>query len=119
MRNRASNTFKKLRMFFVACGLAILCACSAEVHERAGRSTSALDIRPNQSLGHPATQSSTWFDADPSRAVDGNTDGDFSHGSVTHTGPDPQAWWQVDLSRQRWIDTIEIYGRTDCCADRL
>ncbi|MFB9579538.1 glycoside hydrolase N-terminal domain-containing protein [Streptomyces yanii] len=78
--------------------------------------------RHNLALGQPATQSTTYLGAGPTRAVDGNTDGAFKNGSVTHTNlqGDPQAWWQVDLGASRSIDTVEVWNRTDpCCAGRL
>jgi alpha-L-fucosidase 2 len=51
--------------------------------------------------------------------VDGNTDGNFSNNSVTHTQVENQAWWQVDLERVQSIGTISVWNRTDCCADAL
>jgi alpha-L-fucosidase len=75
---------------------------------------------PNLSLGKPATQKSTGYDAPASRAVDGNTDGAWGSGSVTHTAePESQAWWQVDLGSSTALDNVNIWNRTDCCADRL
>lgn len=52
-------------------------------------------------------------------AVDGNTDGNWSDNSVTHTWNVPNAWWQVDLGAGFTISTITIWNRTDCCGDRL
>lgn len=67
-----------------------------------------------------ATQSSTIYDGFASNAVDGNTNGTFSLGSVTHTDYDMNAWWQVDLGSVYNISHIEIWNRTDqCCIDRL
>src|ERR1700736_1381848 len=54
-----------------------------------------------------------------SSAVDGNTDGNFGNGSVTHTNADANAWWQVDLGTSATITSITIWNRTDCCSDRL
>src|SRR5262249_30429558 len=54
----------------------------------------------NLAQGKAASQSSTlpgYSTAGPGSAVDGNTDGNFSNGSVTHTNLDANAWWQVDL----------------------
>jgi hypothetical protein len=52
-------------------------------------------------------------------AVDGNPDGNFFDGSVTHTNDDPYAWWQVDLRTSYTISSINIWNRTDCCGTRL
>lgn len=92
---------------------------------RAGRmatsATVGVDVvLPNVALGKPASQKGVGWDGVPSRAVDGNTDGNYGAGSVTHTTePSYQAWWQVDLGRSVPVDEIEIWNRTDCCADRL
>ncbi|MFI6812417.1 alpha-L-fucosidase [Nonomuraea sp. NPDC050328] len=77
-------------------------------------------VLPDLAQGKPATQQSTGYDAPASRAVDGNTDGAFWAGSVSHTAePARQAWWQVDLGAAASLDSVEIWNRTDCCADRL
>lgn len=54
-------------------------------------------------------------------AIDGNTNGVWSGGSVTHTGSAVVGnWWQVNLGSIRKIDKIEIYNRSDdCCIGRL
>ena len=75
--------------------------------------------RANLADHKPATQSSTLFGADAARAVDGNTDGNFSDNSVTHTDLDAPSWWQVDLGTTTSIGTVMLYNRTDCCASRL
>jgi F5/8 type C domain len=54
-----------------------------------------------------------------SAAVDGNTDGDYWDGSVSHTDEGTNAWWQVDLGASSTIHTINIWNRTDCCNSRL
>jgi alpha-L-fucosidase 2 len=51
--------------------------------------------------------------------VDGNTNGTFSAGSVTHTNYDTNAWWQVNLGATYQLDSIQLWNRTDCCANRL
>src|SRR5260370_77855 len=80
-------------------------------------------LLPNVAQGKAATQSSTlsgWGSmAAASNAVDGNTDGNFIHGSVSHTNQDANAWWQVDLGASAAVDSISIWNRTDCCSDRL
>jgi hypothetical protein len=73
----------------------------------------------NHALGKAALQSSAIEGAAAGRAVDGVTDGRWSAGSVTHTGFDAQAWWEVDLGAGVDVDTIDVWPRTDCCTDRL
>ncbi len=51
--------------------------------------------------------------------MDGNTDGIYASGSVSHTNSNAQAWWQVDLGSVRGIGDVVIYNRTDCCSARL
>jgi hypothetical protein len=104
-----------LTAFGLACG-------GPELEGRLASSQSALGSASylNMAVGKQASQSSTAFGGEASRAVDGNTDGSWSIGSVTHTGFDNQAWWEVDLKAISWIQTIRVWGRTDpCCIDRL
>jgi hypothetical protein len=84
---------------------------------------SATPTASNLALGRPAMQSSTLagYGSTPAAgsAVDGNTDGSFFDGSVTHTNLDNNAWWQVDLGTSATISSVVIYNRTDCCGSRL
>ncbi|MFJ7491536.1 alpha-L-fucosidase [Streptomyces sp. NPDC097727] len=92
---------------------------------RHGRLTTTTAVKvtvapENLARDKPATQKSTAWDAPASRAVDGNTDGSFESGSVTHTAePSSQAWWQVDLGASKSLSAVDIWNRTDCCSDRL
>jgi hypothetical protein len=79
----------------------------------------STDPPSNLAQGMTATQSSTIFGGDPSRVVDGNTNGNFSAASVSHTNAEANAWWQVDLGALGSISRVVIWGRTDCCGDRL
>ena len=40
-------------------------------------------------------------------------------GSVTHTNYNGLQYWQIDLGRVYKIHHITIYGRTDCCSERI
>ncbi|WNR45548.1 galactose-binding domain-containing protein [Paenibacillus roseipurpureus] len=73
----------------------------------------------NVALNKPATQSSTSYNAYASRAVDGNSDGNWNAGSVSHTSTEANAWWQVDLGSVQDIHNIQVFNRTDCCGARL
>ena len=60
------------------------------------------------------TQSSNYMDAVASRAIDGNTDGDYEKGSVSHTGANANdPWWEVDLGAEKALNRIAIWARTD------
>ncbi len=69
--------------------------------------------------GASASQSSTGWNGVASKAIDGNTDGVYWNGSVTHTQITSNSWWQVNLGQDRPIDEIVLHNRTDCCAERL
>ncbi|GAA1528273.1 alpha-L-fucosidase [Kribbella lupini] len=74
----------------------------------------------NLALGRTASQSSEYETAAPAaRAVDGNRDGGFWNGSLSHTAEQDEAWWQVDLESRRPIGGVTIFNRTDCCIARL
>ena len=79
----------------------------------------SIDPLENVALGKRVIQSSTAFGGDASRAVDGKTDGDFGHQSVTHTNFQSKPWWQVDLDKEETIRQINIFNRTDTAQERL
>ncbi len=74
------------------------------------------DVAVNKAAAQSSTYSASTI---ASKAVDGNTDGNFWDGSVSHTNQDANAWWQVDLGASATVGTIVIWNRTDCCGDRL
>jgi hypothetical protein len=73
-----------------------------------------LGVQSNLALGRSATQSSTWNGQSAQLAIDDNTGG-----IVSHTNLDAHAWWQLDLGSSYWLSRINIWNRTDCCAERL
>jgi len=70
----------------------------------------------NLSKGKPCAQSSN---ASCGKALDGNINGDFSKGSCSATSKEDPAWWYVDLQDEFHISEVHVFGRTDCCGDRL
>ena len=74
----------------------------------------------NLALNGVANQSSTTHNGEASRAIDGNTNGNYSSNSVTHTAAEDNAWWTLDLATESNVEEIKIYNRTDnCCVNRL
>lgn len=76
----------------------------------------------NLALTGTATQSSTYIGAqnlEAKNAIDGNTDGNVWHNSVTHTQGENRPWWQVDLLGMFDLDLIVLWNRTDSCPERL
>ncbi|RED94621.1 putative secreted protein (Por secretion system target) [Marinoscillum furvescens DSM 4134] len=74
----------------------------------------------NLALQGSATQSTSRAnDGFASNAIDGDTNGVFASGSVSHTTTQDNPWWQVDLGGKYFIDRLIIYNRTDCCSNRL
>jgi len=67
----------------------------------------------NLALTGKATQESTAFNGPPQLAIDGNTDGDYQKGSVTHTNTVDNPWWEVDLGSLQSVESIAIWNRTD------
>ncbi|EDO35302.1 predicted protein, partial [Nematostella vectensis] len=55
-----------------------------------------------------------------SRAVDGNTDGDFNRGrSCTHTDAHTNPWWRVDLGTTQPVSEVFLVNRLGDLANRL
>lgn len=68
----------------------------------------------NVAIGRKATQVNTRAGAVPGRAVDGNTEGDYTKGSVTHTNQNTvNPWWEVDLGRVVEIGKIVLSNRVN------
>ena len=82
-------------------------------------SVPSVDPLENIALGKRVSQSSTAYEGFASKAVDGNTNGNFENQSVTHTDFQSKPWWQVDLDSEETIRQINIYNRTDTASDRL
>jgi hypothetical protein len=77
-------------------------------------------VRANLTVDGVASQSSDFSDTSTAdRAIDEATNGDLGSGSVAVTAAQANAWWQVDLGEVHEIPAIRVYGRTDCCTDRL
>jgi hypothetical protein len=83
-----------------------------------GDAAYTYDPSLNIARGKAADQSSTAFGSPASNAVDGNTNGSYGGGSITHTDYNQYAWWQVDLGAAQAIAGVNLWNRTDCCADR-
>ncbi|KAM6102828.1 uncharacterized protein LJ206_010199 [Theristicus caerulescens] len=67
-----------------------------------------------------ATQSSTSNGSGvASKAVDGNRDGVWRHGSCSHTRREREPWWSVDLGGRRAVAAVVVKNRQDCCWQRL
>ena len=77
-----------------------------------GQSTT-IGVRTNLARQGTASQSTTAFNGVASRAIDGNTDGVYGRGSVTHTQDQASGWWQVDLGATYPLDTVVLFNRTD------
>ncbi|WP_153559211.1 DUF1553 domain-containing protein [Roseimaritima sediminicola] len=60
-----------------------------------------------------ATQHSTAFDGPAEYAIDGNTDGEYTNKSVTHTAKATDPWWEVDLGSDQAIEQVVVWNRTD------
>ncbi|MEY9836653.1 carbohydrate binding domain-containing protein [Streptacidiphilus sp. EB103A] len=65
---------------------------------------------PDLAQGMTATQSSTNGSYTASLAVDGTTDPAVADGSVSQTGTDARAWWQVDLGSSQSIGSVALWN---------
>ena len=70
-----------------------------------------LSGEQNVAKGATASQSTTFYGGDAARAVDGNTDGNFEAGSVTHTNDSADPWWEVDLGKTTTLDKVVLWNR--------
>jgi hypothetical protein len=70
----------------------------------------AWNLNPgNLAAGGTASQSSTYLDAHPSYAINGDT----TPVTMSHTLSLPNSWWKVDLGADREINKVILWNRTD------
>jgi len=68
----------------------------------------------NVALDGTARQSATSAGGVAGRAIDGNTNGQyFQDESVSHTPNHMAPWWELDLGKDRPVERIVIWNRTD------
>ena len=69
----------------------------------------------------PATQSSDYSASKGTadRAVDGNSDGNWSSNTLTHTKNNNNSWLKIKLGGGKRVKRIVVYNRSDCCTDRI
>ena len=73
----------------------------------------AFSGKENVARKGKATQSSVDYNGPANLAIDGNTNGDHSKGSVTHTKKEKNPRWMVELPESVAIDRIVVWNRTD------
>jgi hypothetical protein len=74
----------------------------------------------NLAYGKTASASEIGYGSSAAAAVDGNVDGNFWNGSVADTaGVNAEDYWEVDLGAIGTIQSVNLFGRTDCCKTRL
>lgn len=64
-------------------------------------------------------QSSTSGGFAAKNAVDGDSQTSMGEGTCTHTDSQSNPWWKVNFARQIKVTGVRVYGRSDCCEDRL
>jgi len=102
-----------------------LTSVSVTARDPAGlTSTRTFDwaVTANVALGGTASQVSqlqVGLDLSASQAIDGNNNGDFEAFTMAHTDSAAEAWWEIDLGSRYELSRIEIFNRTDCCAESL
>ena len=72
-----------------------------------------FDGEQNLAPGGKAKQSSTAFGGKAGRAIDGNTNGEYTANSTTHTNTESDPWWELDLQSPLPIQRIVLWNRTD------
>lgn len=72
----------------------------------------------NVAFNQTAVQSSLLHNGTADKAVDGNRDHTYEHGSCTHTNNESKPWWRVELQDVYKITAVLITNRGKC-AHRL
>ncbi|XP_018427864.1 PREDICTED: uncharacterized protein LOC108800384, partial [Nanorana parkeri] len=77
---------------------------------------------PNIARSGVATQSSYYIStisSVASNAIDGGTDQNWWNGFCTTTDDEWESWWRLDLQQKYKVNMVVVYGRSDCCKERM
>ncbi|XP_046886171.1 uncharacterized protein LOC124474237 isoform X2 [Hypomesus transpacificus] len=113
-----------------------LSLCEVEVHGGSTRKTTKLPTVPGRNVfralchdekvpenlasSGSATQSSQYSNlGSASNAIDRKRVANYMCGSCTHTNPETNPWWRVDLLDTYNITSVTITNRWDCCGERI
>jgi hypothetical protein len=71
--------------------------------------------------GVAVTASSISHSRNPNLIINGVIDGNWhsGKGDVTHTYPETEPWLMIELAPGGSLEYIVVYGRTDCCTERM
>lgn len=70
-------------------------------------------LETNIAKGGIATQSSQSGNASPEKAIDGNPDSNWQHGSCSTTMNYINSWWRLDLLKAYKINNVTVIIRQD------
>ena len=80
------------------------------------------ETNKNVALNKDANQSSNYTNTErgvAGKAVDGNTNTNWSGNSVTHTKTGNDNYLQIDLGGGFRVKRVVVFNRKDCCSDRI
>ncbi|XP_075056548.1 fucolectin-1-like [Mixophyes fleayi] len=110
------NIFSPIRrMMFLLSAALLLLFSSTTAHYNVKYENVALQGRATQSSTY--SYQNTIYNA--IKAIDGDTNSDFGHGSCSSTTNEASPWWRVDLLKSYKISHITITKRGDCCGERI
>lgn len=66
-----------------------------------------------------ATQSSQFKNASPEKAINGNPDSNWQHGSCSSTMNYMNPWWRLDLLKEHKINNVTVIIREDKNYERI
>jgi len=66
-----------------------------------------------------ASQSTSGYGGLARYAIDGNRSGQWAHKTISHTTQQNDPWLEVDLGAEHTLQSIGLWGRLDCCPERL
>lgn len=87
----------------------------------------AANVAPLGTASQSSNLSGFAFPGDAKLAIDGNRNGNYFQHSVTitnNTDPSPNDdglfdFWQLQLDQRYEITDLSLFGRTDCCQERI
>jgi len=84
--------------------------------------TTVFEMKEHENIAASGTasQSNSAYKGYAELAIDGDTNGDFEAGSVTHTRtPGADVFWMLTFDSPQYIKNVVLWGRSDCCQKRI
>ena len=84
-----------------------------------GKILSLTEVQIRGAKAIAVTASSIGYSRNPSLIINGVINGDWQEGDVTQSNGEADPWVMIELAPGGSVEEIFVFGRTDCCTERM